>query len=199
MSRDLFDPEAVRLKLRQLCETPRHRYRDLPNMEHVLFTQAAVLVPLTEIERELHVVFTRRSKDMREHSGEVSFPGGRADTADLNLVHTALRESQEEINLAPEAVHIYGALVQMPTITGYDVTTFVGEFAQPYDLVANPREIATIFSVPLSRLADEAIHRLEEREYAGVVYPLHFYEVEDHVIWGATGYMVHLFLEYLMS
>lgn len=199
MSRDHFDPEAVRSKLRQLGETPRHRYRDLPNTEHILFTQAAVLVPLTEIEDELHVVFTRRSKAMREHSGEVSFPGGRVDEGDFNLIHTALRESHEEINLAPEAVHIYGALVQMPTITGYDVTTFIGEFPQPYELLANPREIAAIFSVPLSRLADEAIHRWEEREYAGVVYPLHFYEVEDQVIWGATGYMVHLFLEYLMS
>ncbi|MFU8804162.1 MAG: NUDIX hydrolase [Bradymonadaceae bacterium] len=199
MSGEPFGPERVRERLRQLGSAPRHRFRDLPNMEGVEFTDAAVLIPLTQIEDEIHVVFTRRSHDMREHSGEVSFPGGRADACDETLVHTALRESHEEIQLEPSAVNIYGALVQMPTITGYSVTTFVGEFAQPYELVANPEEISTIFSVSLQALADETIHRIEEREYAGIVYPLHFYEVEGHVIWGATGYMVHLFLDYLTS
>jgi 8-oxo-dGTP pyrophosphatase MutT (NUDIX family) len=199
MSRLSFDPQQVRTKLAALGHSPRHRYRDLPGMDAAQFTEAAVLVPLTEIDRELHVVFTLRAEAMRKHSGEVSFPGGRADASDPDLVHTALREAREEINLAPEAVRIYGALVQMPTITGYQVTTFVGEFDQPYELVANPKEIATIFSAPLALLADPAIHRVEEREWQGVVYPLHFFEVDGHVIWGATGYMVRLFLDYLTS
>ena len=71
-------------------------------------TKAAVLVPLYLDECELHAVFTKRRQDLRRHPGEISFPGGRQDDRDADLIHTAEREAHEEIGLPPDAVEILG-------------------------------------------------------------------------------------------
>ena len=90
-------------------------------------TKAAVLVPLYEHEGALHAVFTRRRSDLRSHAGEISFPGGRRDKADADLLTTALREAEEEIGLPPDAVHVLGALAPTPTVaTNFGVYPFVG-------------------------------------------------------------------------
>src|SRR5580658_11271128 len=90
-------------------------------------TDAGVLVPLYESDGEMHAVFTKRRNDLRRHPGEISFPGGRRDPGDENLLATALREAHEEVGLPPDAVEIAGALQPTPTIaTGYAVYPFVG-------------------------------------------------------------------------
>ena len=90
-------------------------------------TDAAVLVPLYVERGRLHTVFTKRQDDLRRHPGEISFPGGRYDEGERDLLATALREAQEEIGLPPDAVEIVGALQPTPTIaTGYAVYPFVG-------------------------------------------------------------------------
>ncbi|MBA2663404.1 MAG: CoA pyrophosphatase [Bradymonadaceae bacterium] len=196
---DRFAPASVRKRLRQLNLEPHHVWLDRHVLEHAELTDAAVLMALTEQDEEMHLVLTKRAIGLREHSGEISFPGGRADLEDPSLLHTALREASEEIALAPSHVEVYGALLSLPTITGYRVSTFVGEFVQPYTLIANPHEIDTLIIAPLRALADERIYRLEDREFMGVTYPIHFYDYEGHVIWGATGFMLHLFLQYLSA
>lgn len=195
-----YNPDDVRRRLRTLGNEPEIAF-DRISLEWVdeleTLRSAAVLVPLTEIDGRLSAVFTKRPETMPEHSGEVSFPGGRLDEDDENLCETALRETHEEIELRPEDVDLYGSLLRMPTVTGYDVTVFVGEFDQPYHLVANPREIDEIFTVSLDELADPARHRIEERSWEGESFDLHFYDYESHVIWGATGYMVYVLLNFL--
>lgn len=154
-------------------------------------------MPLTEQDGEFSMLFTQRSDNLRNHPGEISFPGGRRDPEDASLLETALREAHEEVALQPDDVRIYGALTHMPTITGFDVTAFVGEFPDPYPLAINPGEIALTFRAPLSALADPAIHRVEQREFQGAHYPLHFYDFDGHIIWGATGFLLHTFMKYL--
>ncbi|RAL20791.1 CoA pyrophosphatase [Lujinxingia litoralis] len=192
-----LSPERVRQKLQALSWEPQVNFERVPGLEGRQLRQAAVLAPLTQVGGELHLVFTERPSTMREHSGEVAFPGGRRDPEDRRLRDTALREAHEEIGLMPEDVRLYGSLVRMPTISGYEVTTFVGEFAHPYELNPNPGEIEEMFLVPLAHLADPACQRVEQRSWDGVAYDLHFYDVAGHTIWGATGYMVSVLLDFL--
>lgn len=195
---DLLQPSLVRQRLQRLGSKPVQAWQDRGALlKQSSLTNAAVLIPMTEYNGEMHLLFTKRAETLRSHSGEVSFPGGRADDTDKDLLHTALREANEEVSLLPDDVYVYGALVRMPTITGFEVTSFVGEFTQPYSLHFNPDEIDAGFLAPLSALADEKNHRIEEHAYRGVVYPLHFFDFEGHTIWGATGYMLHLLLDFL--
>ncbi len=197
MAVDLYNPRDVRRRLERLSNTPRSTWKRARDFAHRDLSASAVLVPLSEHDGELYVLFTQRSHELRNHSGEVSFPGGRREPEDDSLVETALRETYEEIALEPSSVHVYGALTRMPTITGFQVTAFVGEYDHDADLVSNPDEIHLLFRAPLSALADPANHRVENREFRGETYPIHFFDYEGHVIWGATGRMLWALLEYL--
>lgn len=189
-----FEPDEVRRRLKTLGETPRIEFDRFAREISEELTPAGVLVPLTEIDGRIHAVFTKRPDTMPEHSGEVSFPGGRIEPGDEDLLATALRETHEEIALRAEAVEVYGNLVRMPTVTGYDVTVFVGEFELPYPLEPNPREIEELFFAPLDELAEPTRHRVEERTWRRHTFDLHFYDWKKHLIWGATGYMVYCLL-----
>lgn len=194
------DPDEVRSRLADL--TIARPKLDLTEFRRELLSDvdladAAVLIPFTQDEHGLHIVLTQRAASLRKHSGEMSFPGGRRDPEDDDLVATALRESHEEIALHPSDVEIYGALLQMPTITGYEVTVFVGEFVSPYELVPNPAEIDELVVAPLEKLADPSIHRRELREWDGNEFPIHFFDYGPTEIWGATGFMLDTLLNYL--
>lgn len=192
---DTFAPQRVRRSLARLGAEPQKRFDRIPGLDQAGLTRAAVLIPLTEIEGQMVALFTKRPDSMPTHSGEISFPGGRFEASDRDLRETALREAQEEIALAREDVRLYGALLQMPTVTGFEVTTFVGEFDQPYELQPDAREIEMLFMAPLAALADPEIHRVESRKWQGLSFDLHFYDYQGHVIWGATGYMLHMLLQ----
>ncbi len=151
-------------------------------------TKAAVLLPLYGWPDEPGLVFTERHSDLRRHAGEISFPGGRQDEGDADLTATALREAHEEIGLDPAAVELSGALPPTATfVTGYRIHPFVGLIPNPaeLDLRANPAEVETVLTFSLGVLREGyAMRRLIRR---GV--PLHTptYEVEGHLIWGATA------------
>jgi len=163
-----------------------------------LETQAAVLLPLYGWPEEPGLVFTERRADLKRHAGEISFPGGRRDLGDADLKATALREAQEEIALDPAQVKIGEALPATRTfVTNFVVHPFVGYVPHPgeLDLRPNPGEVETVltFSLELLREGYE-MRRLIRR---GV--PIHTptYEVEGHLIWGATARILGDLLERL--
>jgi 8-oxo-dGTP pyrophosphatase MutT (NUDIX family) len=151
-------------------------------------TDAAVLLPLYGWPGEPGLVFTERRADMRRHAGEISFPGGRPDEDDADLAATALRETQEEIGLDPAVVELGEALPTTGTfVTGYRIHPFVGRIPHPaqLDLQPNPAEVETVLTFSLELLRESyEMRRLIRR---GV--PIHTptYEVEGHLIWGATA------------
>jgi 8-oxo-dGTP pyrophosphatase MutT (NUDIX family) len=160
---------------------------------------AAVLLPLYGWpDEEPGLVFTERRADMRRHAGEISFPGGRRDSADADLSATALREAQEEIGLDPAVVEMGDALPATSTfVTGYRIHPFVGHIPHPreLDLKPNPAEVETVLTFSLEVLRESyEIRRLVRR---GV--PLHTptYEIEGHLIWGATARILGDLLEQL--
>jgi len=151
-------------------------------------TDAAVLVPLHGWPDAPGLIFTERRADMRRHAGEISFPGGRRDDADADLTATALREAEEEIGLDPATVEICGALPPAATfVTGYRIHPFVGLVAEPAELnlVPNPAEVETVLAFTLAALRDGyEMRRLVRR---GVAIHTPAYEVDGHLIWGATA------------
>lgn len=148
--------------------------------------EAAVLVPLFMDGGELHAVFTKRQEDLRRHPGEISFPGGRRDPVDADLLATALREAEEEIGLPAATVEIVGALQPTPTIaTGYAVYPFVGVISSGFAWTPSAREVAEVIELSLSALrAGYGRRRLVRR---GQPFRTDTYLVGDHLIWGATA------------
>jgi 8-oxo-dGTP pyrophosphatase MutT (NUDIX family) len=161
-------------------------------------TKAAVLVPLYQREGEIHAVFTRRRDDLRRHPGEISFPGGRNEPDDVDLVETALRESDEEIGLAPGAVRIVGALRPTPTIaTGYAIYPFVGVIEPGVRWTLSPDEVASVLELTLRDLrAGYGRRRLLRR---GLPIRTDTFVVGDELIWGATARILQDLLERLPS
>jgi 8-oxo-dGTP pyrophosphatase MutT (NUDIX family) len=149
-------------------------------------TDAAVLVPLYVDDGALHAVFTKRREDLRRHAGEISFPGGRYDEGEPDLVATALREAEEEIGLPPDAVEILGALQPTPTIaTGYAVYPFVGMIEPGRVWTLSAREVAEVIELSLTDLlAGYARRRLVRR---GLPIRTDTYVVDGQLIWGATA------------
>lgn len=157
-------------------------------------TPAAVLVAIVDHPGEPTVVFTRRTAHLKKHSGQVSFPGGRAEPSDPSPDFTALRETEEEIGLAPGRVEVIGRLPEYFTRTGFRVTPVVGIVRPPLELVPDAREVDEVFEVPLAFLLDGANYRRESREIGGRT--AHYFAIEHHgrVIWGATaGMLVNLY------
>ena len=148
--------------------------------------EAGVLVPVFVEEGELHVVFTLRRDDLRRHPGEISFPGGRRDPEDPDLLATALREAREEIGLAADAVEVIGALQPTSTfVTSYSIYPFVGLVPAGSVWTAQTTEVAEVIELPLPALtAGYARRRISRR---GVPIRTDTYFVGDRLIWGATA------------
>jgi 8-oxo-dGTP pyrophosphatase MutT (NUDIX family) len=150
-------------------------------------TRAAVLVPLFSAapSEPPHVVLTRRRADLRRHAGEISFPGGRQDPQDADLAETALREAEEEIGLARDAVRLIGDLPAISTFaTNYLIHPFVGVIPAGQRWRISPREVDAVLELPLHELRRSRTRtRLERR---GISFETDAYLLDGHLIWGAT-------------
>lgn len=155
---------------------------------------AAVLVPIVVRPAGLTVLLTQRTVHLTRHSGQISFPGGRADPGDPSPEFTALREAREEVGLAAERVEVVARLAEYLVRTGYRVTPVVGLVTPPFDLAPDPREVADVFEVPLAFVLDPANHRRETRELNGRTVGFYVMDFGPRRIWGATaGMLVNLY------
>lgn len=150
---------------------------------------AAVLIPIFERAGSLHVVYIRRSDHVASHRGQVAFPGGRVDPTDRDLLHTALREAHEEVNITPESVEVLGGLGGAVARTSeIFVTPFVGVIPEPQDLRPDPKEVAAVFDVPISVLMNPSYrgtYRFNgDNGWPASEHPAIFYA--NQTIWGLT-------------
>lgn len=150
-------------------------------------TPASVLVALVEREAGFSVILTKRSENLRQHTGQVALPGGRRDPGETAW-DTALREAHEEIGLDPAFVSLAGLASPHQTGTGYLITPVVGFVREGFSLMPNEGEVAEIFETPFRFLMDPANHQEGVREAADG-HTRRFYSIthEDRVIWGATA------------
>lgn len=175
-----------------------------PRFPAELFTgypqSASVLVPMLKNEGQWEILFTRRTSSLPEHSGQVAFPGGRADPEDENSEETALREAEEEINLSPKDVLILGRLRELRTITNYCVQPIVGKIPWPYDFKLAKEEVSRVFTIPLAWLADPSNRRIQYRELPDPHSPIpviYFNKYEGELLWGVSAEITLNFLETL--
>ncbi len=151
------------------------------------FGEAAVLVPLHEGPDGPSVLLTVRRADLRQHAGQISFPGGRVEPGEDSQA-AALREAQEEVGLDPGRVEILGQLSETVVLqSAFRLTPWVGSVPYPYPYAAAPREVEAIWHVPLAALLAPGVHRTERRHFYGLDVDVHFYDVEGRTIWGATA------------
>jgi len=156
---------------------------------------AAVLLPIYYKEGEIHILFTRRTENVRTHKRQISFPGGAREGGE-SLRQTALRESKEEIGLAPDKVKILGELDDTVTlVSNYIVSPFVGLVPWPYDFKPDGVETDEIIEAPLPALLDEESWHHKIETVAGREVTAYFYHYRDDVIWGATARILHQFLD----
>jgi 8-oxo-dGTP pyrophosphatase MutT (NUDIX family) len=153
---------------------------------------AAVLVPLVSRSEGVTVLLTQRTAHLNDHAGQISFPGGRVDTGDVDRIDTALREALEETGLPRERVEPLGLLPDYDIPSGFRVTPVVGWVEPPFSLQPDPFEVAEVFEVPLAFFLEPANHRRhtdirdgQRRHYYSMPY-------QGRNIWGATAGMLHV-------
>jgi len=160
------------------------------------FAAAAVLVPLIQRGDRISLGYTLRPEEMPTHAGQISFPGGRRDPDDADLVATALREAHEELGVPPESVAILGQADDVPTPAGYVITPVVGWLVDPPQFVIDEHEVSEYFEVDVDELADPVNFKDRgEREIEGVVYPIPEFHVAGRLIWGATARITQRLLQ----
>jgi len=147
---------------------------------------AAVLVPIVMHDGEAMVLLTQRAAGLRNHSGQIAFPGGRLDPGETPL-EAALREAEEEIGLARRHVRPLGYLDGYLSASGYHVVPVVGLVSPGFALTLNPHEVAEAFEAPLAFLMDPDNHELHAREWRGRVRQYYAIPFGDRYIWGVSA------------
>lgn len=156
-------------------------------------TPAGVLIPVIERADGLTVLLTQRAPDLKHHAGQISFPGGRMEEHDQDVRAAALRETWEEVGIAPEHIDVVGYLESMPVISGYAVTPVVGIVAGHVELTLDRTEVDYAFEVPLGWLFDSSNDRWVDREIEGRTFPMIEFHFAGERIWGATAMMLWRF------
>jgi len=184
----------TRFHLQPLAESS-HNYQ-----HHLPLKKAAVLIGLIdspEHKSGLQVLLTKRSSHLKHHPSQISFPGGKLEPEDNNLIATALREAQEEIGLSPDNVKIIGQLPTYEMISGYLVTPIVAIIDQQPNLQQDDNEVAEIFQVPLQYFLQGSNHHCISMFKRGRDFNVHFFPYKHYNIWGVTAAMLKDFIEHI--
>jgi 8-oxo-dGTP pyrophosphatase MutT (NUDIX family) len=165
----------------------------------VSYRKAAVLIPIFFKDAEANLLFTKRTDKVEHHKGQISFPGGMHDKRDNDLLHTALRETWEEMGIKIQDVNILGCTDNYLTNTNFLVTPYVGYFPYPYEYDINKDEISQVLEIPLRRLLDPSIFEIKRWQRKGILWDVHFYHLNGESIWGVTGFLLSNFLSIIFD
>jgi 8-oxo-dGTP pyrophosphatase MutT (NUDIX family) len=185
--------KAIRLIQNKLDE---HKPRKF-NSKNLI--PSAVLIPFFNKDHNAHILFTVRTNDVEHHKGQISFPGGSRENQDQSLAETALRECYEEIGISSQIINIIGRLDDFPTVTNFLVTPFVATLPYPYHSKINTKEVAEILEVPLELFLSAKHFEVKEWKHKNKQYPIYFYYFNQHIIWGATAFIINRFIDLIFG
>ena len=199
MTNPLSLPDNLTQRLAHLQGTPKEEFELENGASFQEYKPAAVLLPLLFRDAEWHLLYTRRVDGLMNHGGQVSFPGGGWEPGDMDLTATALREAWEEVGIRPQDVQVLGAMQPMALITRFVVIPVVGKISWPYPIKVFDGEVARVFTVPLSWLANPANFYSTTMFFEGKSYEVSYYQLYDgEKIWGATAKITQDFLHLLL-
>lgn len=157
---------------------------------------ASVLLPLFKKDGELSILFTQRTDNVEHHKGQISFPGGMRDPEDPDSVSTAIRETWEEVGIEPSLIQIIGELDDHPTVSGFNITPFVGRISYPFTTQICKEELSEAFSIPLAFFLDESNCREESLvDSDGNKRVFFVFKFQNYRIWGATAAIIRNFID----
>lgn len=157
---------------------------------------SAVLIPLYQKQGKYYIIFIRRTETVKTHKGQISFPGGMRDKSDETLLHTAIRESGEEIGLKTKDIEIIGEMDdEITTTSNYIVTPFVAVIPWPYRFTKNRDEVAEIIEVPINMLLEKGHLKANTENLNGRPIESFTYYYQGKVIWGATARILKKLLD----
>jgi 8-oxo-dGTP pyrophosphatase MutT (NUDIX family) len=200
-----FLPDAVALHARaSLYAMERHAPEDAAHSDHAIAGMnpdpdvlaaarpAAVLIPILARPEGATVLLTQRAGGLRQHSGQIAFPGGKIDATDADAMDAALREAEEEIGLSRDRVSPLGFLGPYYSTTGFRITPVVALVEPDAPLTLNSGEVAATFETPLAFLMDPANHQTHAREWKGLERRYFAMPYGDHYIWGVTAGIIRM-------
>jgi 8-oxo-dGTP pyrophosphatase MutT (NUDIX family) len=189
-----------RFKLLQHVESC-HKYQ---HNSHSPLRSAAVLIALENNSNndkiktnDLQVLLTKRASHLKHHPSQISFPGGKVEPTDKNIIDTALREAHEEIGLSPDVVSIIGQLPNYEIISGYQVTPIIALIESPQCYKKDSNEVDEIFQVPLQYFLQPENHSSINFYRNGSYHNVHFCPYKNYNIWGATAAMLKDLVEHI--
>ncbi|MET3661040.1 CoA pyrophosphatase [Aquamicrobium ahrensii] len=204
-----FSAQAFRLRAQKqvepieaVSEYGDHRFNPgHPRLSHngVRLRPAAVLIPVVDHGDEATVLLTKRSETLRNHTGQVAFPGGRIDATDPTPEYAALRETQEEIGLPDRFIDVVGRMPDYVSGTGYRIAPVLSVVKPGFHLTLNPQEVDTAFEVPLRFLMDPANHRQGSRMWNDLEWVFYEMPYDGQYIWGVTAGIIRTLYERLYA
>jgi len=189
----MLEPEKIQkfpLFIKTLLNTERLPKNIWNPSEKEEMRPAAVLFPLRWHEDQWQVLLTKRSEHLKHHSGQISFPGGGFETADITIRKTALRETQEELGIPEKNINVVGYLDNLESISGFDVTPFLGFLEGDFEMEISKDEVAEAFYVPLEFFLDNNNRQTRYAEYKGKRHKYYIYQYQNHTIWGLTAQII---------
>ena len=151
------------------------------------FLEASVLIPILTFKKDLEILLTKRSNNLKNHPGQIAFPGGKKDQSDSSPIETALRETQEEVGLNPKNVEIIASLPSHKTATGFVIKPYLGLINQPFSETLRQGEVDEIFTVPYEYILNEKNFSIHTRKWNGSQRSYYVVPYGPYYIWGATA------------
>jgi len=150
--------------------------------------RGAVIVPVFKKSNELHLLFTKRTENLKFHKGQISFPGGKMEKKDYSLFECALRETYEEIGVPRNYITLLGELSQLKTRTSNILlSSFVCKFVYPFPLTINKHEVKEIIKIPLNAFFKKNSWSNQSIILDDELIEVWFFKYQDYIIWGATA------------
>ena len=151
------------------------------------FLEASVLIPVLTFKENLEILLTKRSTNLKNHPGQIAFPGGKKEKFDISPIETALRETEEEVGLSQHLVEIVASLPTHKTATGFIINPYIGIISQPFKETLRCGEVDEVFTVPFDHILNEKNFSIQTRKWHGAQRKYYAVPYGPYYVWGATA------------
>ncbi|KJY84895.1 DNA mismatch repair protein MutT [Vibrio galatheae] len=187
-----------RFQLHQTVDYHQEALKRVSHLNQIHLRKASVLVGFVERDNGIHVLFTRRAKHLKHHPGQVSFPGGKFEPSDIDLSHTAVRETYEEVGIEPSQIQIFGQMPELVTISRFTVTPFLAFISPDYQTHIDKNEVDEVFEVPASVILDSAKLHSQQFQVNNFSHRVFGLSYKSHFIWGMTAQIIEAMQKHIM-